>query len=511
MSTILRCGKQITQNDIEDVRKKVIYLDDDGKPHLKNEDAADHFRNITDCCFVYGNETKTSGAFYRWEEIMWVPYSQIDIYADAMTVFGFLLDKINPRNEFCEALKIKSSIHRNQFTANRFKLYLKNVAINPVTMKTEAHNPDNYNLSVVDTEYVIGATCPKWQKCLEDWFGEYDDDGKWVTNKDMIALVQEFVGYALTPSCELEAAMFLEGTGANGKSVFLDTVVRLFGESAVSFSLSQFARQFDVELLNGKLLAYNTDDEISSNQKIGNVIKKFASGEPLRGERKFGDVYQFKNYAKGIWAVNNVPSFEEKSYGTERRIIAIPFNRDFITEGIADITFKQKMVFNLSGVLNWAIEGLERLFKRQPKKFMIPKAVSDNSSAFMELNDTVRQWFTQSVERKVGSKLLKCDAYDHFVKYCEQVGYKREFIPTANSFWRSVKRNLRIKAKQGHNGERYYADISTLNQTVDGVTIPVAQRVKLRVLQAKKGVAEAVTKEGPQQVSHTQVTPLQVS
>ena len=78
------------------------------------------------------------------------------------------------------------------------------------------------------------TSCPQWLAFLNRIF-----DG----DRELIAFLQRAVGYTLTGSCEEQCLFILIGSGANGKSTFLNTLQALFGDYAASIPMQSLMEQ----------------------------------------------------------------------------------------------------------------------------------------------------------------------------------------------------------------------------------------------------------------------------
>ena len=81
------------------------------------------------------------------------------------------------------------------------------------------------------TAITPGGTCPQWLRFLDRVAGG---------DKELQAFLQRMCGYALTGSTVEHAGFFLYGTGANGKSVFINTVAGALGEYAKTAPIEAF-------------------------------------------------------------------------------------------------------------------------------------------------------------------------------------------------------------------------------------------------------------------------------
>ena len=65
---------------------------------------------------------------------------------------------------------------------------------------------------------------------------------------------------------------------------------------------------------------------------------------------------KLKPFAKHYLAMNQLPSIEDDTHGMWRRINVIEFPRTF-SEDEMDVELTGKLVAELSGIFNWALEG----------------------------------------------------------------------------------------------------------------------------------------------------------
>ena len=73
------------------------------------------------------------------------------------------------------------------------------------------------------TEFAPGGDCPRWLGFIKDITGGDDE---------LAGYLQRLAGYALSGSAQEHMLAFLHGTGANGKSVFLNVLRDVMGDYA---------------------------------------------------------------------------------------------------------------------------------------------------------------------------------------------------------------------------------------------------------------------------------------
>ena len=78
----------------------------------------------------------------------------------------------------------------------------------------EPHNPDEIFLRQIPVAYDPEAKCPEVSNFLSSVVGSEED----------LKVLIEWVGYCMIPDTRQQKALMLQGTGSNGKSVFLNFV-----------------------------------------------------------------------------------------------------------------------------------------------------------------------------------------------------------------------------------------------------------------------------------------------
>lgn len=240
------------------------------------------------------------------------------------------------------------------------------------------HRKADFFTYVLSYPYSKEAGCPRFMEFLDRVLPDR-------TTQDVVA---EYIAYCFT-KLKLSKMMVLSGFGANGKSVLLDVITGVLGSYNVS---------------NISLSALTTDDEKRSHleDKLANVsfesrgeldtavLKQLISGEPTEVRQLYVGTHTMKNIPKLFTSYNRLPS-PEYTYGFFRRWILVPFNVT-IPEEEQDSELSGKLCKELSGIMNWVLEGLKRIMKNQTfsKSTDCNRALSDyinNSNSVMQFLD----------------------------------------------------------------------------------------------------------------------------
>jgi putative DNA primase/helicase len=140
-------------------------------------------------------------------------------------------------------------------------------------------------------------------------------------------------------------------------------------------------------------------------------------GGTVTAEKKFGDQFQFENYAKLTFSCNKIPSvndMDDEAYFSRWIIIRFEHKAEKLDKFLIDkITTEEEM----SGLVNFALEGLERLLNNQdfsyqqtPEEIKLEMSLSGSS---------VAQFAHNQLEITADSNVFitKDDMYQSFINY----------------------------------------------------------------------------------------------
>lgn len=217
------------------------------------------------------------------------------------------------------------------------------------------HAPQYLISKIAPVEHAPEASCPQWLKFLDRVM-----DG----NLELIEFLQKAVGYSLTGDITEQVFFLLYGTGANGKSVFLEVLRRLVGEYGMQTDFTTFLKREGEGVRNDlarlKGARFVTASEMESGRQLSEVvIKQVTGGEPISARFLFGEYFDFTPTFKVFLATNHKPQIKNQDNGIWRRVRLIPFTVT-IPESERDPKLVEKLGQELPGILNWALEGCRK-------------------------------------------------------------------------------------------------------------------------------------------------------
>jgi putative DNA primase/helicase len=292
-------------------------------------------------------------------------------------------------------------------------------------------------------EFDEKATAPKFKAYLD----------KVLPEKDKQAILSEFLGYVFVPQShlKLEKALFLYGSGANGKSVFYEIMRALLG----SHNTSEFTLQSLTDT-NGYYRAVIADKLVNYASEISGKLesakfKSLASGEPMEARLPYIPPMIIENYAKLIFNTNELPKDVEFNNAFFRRFIIIPFEVT-IPENEQNKTLHKEIISEeLPGVFNWVLDGLQRLLSQ--KGFSQSPSVDRALEEFRTESDTVKRFLDEEgYKPHAENKILLKDLYQEYKEFALDDGNR---LLSKQSFKKRLE-SLKIYVKRESLGMQVY-------------------------------------------------------
>ena len=307
------------------------------------------------------------------------------------------------------------------------------------------HDPRVFGTAVLPYAFDASATCPLWQQTLHEIFPPLGDGDR------RQHILQEFFGYCLLPwNHSLEQFVILLGAGANGKSVILTVLRHVLGSENVSnVPLDALSSEFRAADMAGKLANIASDMQRMQRVQEG-LLKQLISGEPTQVNRKHKAPITIYPSAKLVFATNHLPPFADTSNGIWRRMCVIPFHERF-DEGCRDLHRADRLRDELPGILNWALEGSQRLL--QQDAFTTCEVCDQACSEHRHDSDPFRQFFDECCVLSEGAIVPVDELYFAYKEFCEHSGKKSK---AKSEFGKQMRTLQGVHRRRGTTERRAY-------------------------------------------------------
>lgn len=249
---------------------------------------------------------------------------------------------------------------------------------------------------ITAAEYSPTAEAPRWQEFLQQIFQ---------ADETLIKFVQKLFGYTLTGTMSEQNFIILHGkggntNGANGKSVFVETLREILNSYAVTinpeillvnkFGGTDSTTMSELSLMKGARMIATSETE--SDVRLSEaLIKRMTGGEAITAKKLYAEPFTFMPTGTIWMSTNNKPIVRGTDHGIWRRLIFIPFLAQ-IPENQKDIHLKDKLMREKSGILNWAVDGA-LMWQREGLK--PPAIVQAENNEYREEMDTVGQFLSE--------------------------------------------------------------------------------------------------------------------
>jgi putative DNA primase/helicase len=308
------------------------------------------------------------------------------------------------------------------------------------------HTPQFFNQTSVPFGYNPNAAEPEcWREFLT---------ALWRQEPEAINALGEWFGYVISGRLDLHKILLMVGPTRGGKGVIARILTALVGRANVAGpTLSSFAGDFGLAPLIGKPLAIISDARFVGKNS-GIVVERLLSisGEDtLTVNRKYRDQWTGKLPSRLHVISNELPRLGDASQAIVGRIVLLPLSRSWL--GKEDHDLETKLSPELPGILNWALDGLQRLAKNEGRFTRVP-AADDAVTLMRDLASPVAAFVRQRCEVG-GNKRVAIDTlYGSFKTWCEDNGHSKITKQTFGRDLRAAVPSIDVEQPRTEGGKR---------------------------------------------------------
>jgi len=373
--------------------------------------------------YIYTTKNDAKNEMWFYKKGIYVPNGRSEIKEILRNI---LFDNYNQHyyTQVINRIEADTFIESELFFNNNnpFEIPILNGILDLKTKNISQFNPRKIFFNKLNVEYNPEMDCPKIDKFLSEVLTD-DDDRK---------IFYELGGFCLLKEYKFEKAFMFLGDGRNGKDKTLELLKRMIGiENCCSVPLSSmFADSFIISEFFGKMV--NLSGEINNKDLKDTSMFKALTGRSLvSAQRKFLNPISFVNYAKFVFACNELPMIYDNSRGFWDRWILLEFPYTFVTEEEyiekkdinSNLKIKDDDIINkittpeeMSGLLNKFLTGLDRLNKN--KKFSNTKGTDEIKNLWIGKSNSVMAFCLNNVEEHYIDFITKQQFRERYEQYC---------------------------------------------------------------------------------------------
>jgi len=343
---------------------------------------------------------------------------------------------------------------------------LNNGILNIRTRELSEHTPEKIFFNKLPIEFDESKDCPNVHKHFDSI----------LKDKESIDVMLEIFGYLLLKEYKIEKAFMFVGYGRNGKSKTIELMKRFIGaENCSSLALRSLTDDsFSLSELFGRMANLAADLSKTDLKETG-MVKSLIGRDTVQAHRKYLRDLNFVNYAKMVFAANELPKIYDTTDGFWTKWVLLEFPYQFVTQEVYNDSDKKDMLKimdpdiiekltssdELSGLLNFALDGLDRLLDK--KDFSYSKSTADVKDMWIRKSDSftafcydhLEECESNSITKKKLRKIYHQYTKKHKVSSCSD---KAIYITLENMFG--------VTDSQNSSYERIWDGIRLKNEEV---------------------------------------------
>jgi len=365
-----------------------------------------------------GNIRFFFGAWHEYAAGVWKPYPRLEraiwekLKEIKITGIRPTASKVSSVEKYLQHyLAVDDSLIDNQHEY----INLGNGLFNVDTGKLEVHKRDAFMTSQLPFSFDDEADCPHFRKFLNESLVKSDG----TPDFELQMLLIEAMGYSLTSNTDFRVSFWLVGESGTGKSVLINTLQDLAGNSHVTIDLDQLTQNpYQLADIAGKRVVTFTEPRANS-VLADNHYKRLVSQDAIMARQIFGKPFRFVPICKVWGAMNDLPRVIDRSDAIFNRVYIIPMNRAVAVDK-RDPRLQEKLRAEMAGIFNMALIGLKRL--RRAKAFSQSRQVEAARDEYKAENDTelafIEDWCIRKPESQTNAQTL----YDAYAAWCRRNG-----------------------------------------------------------------------------------------
>ncbi|MDQ0746905.1 putative DNA primase/helicase [Streptomyces africanus] len=317
------------------------------------------------------------------------------------------------------------------------------------TRETMLHTPGFFNVYSLPFDYDAQAECPRWLAFL---------DSIWGNDPQAIEMLQEFFGFIVSGRKHPQKIPVIWGPTRSGKGVISRVLTQLIGEDNVAApSMAQFTQSFGLWSLIGKPLAIVGDARTPGRDSstITERLLSISGGDRQNVGRKNKSDWIGELPTRFLICSNEPPTLHDSSGVIADRYVLLRTTRSYLGE--EDPKLEEELADELPGILNWALDGLERLSRNDQFTHVrsgdaLTESIRDAASPIGEF---VREMCVTGPQRWVA----KSDLFSRWKEWCDVNEHRPGSSARFTTLLHSVVQDLDSDPPRPHGTPRRYGGI----------------------------------------------------
>ncbi len=349
-------------------------------------------------------------------------------------------------------------ITQKDLNTHKNLLNVKNGVVDLQTGKLYPHSPNLYFTQITNAAYFPEHNSETVEKFLQDI----------LPDEPTRAALLRFLGYSITGSCQEEKALFINGSGGNGKGTLTKLIMTCLGDFAISFPIEGILESGRFVDANAATPAFNCllfnrlaiSEEIPAGKKLNAAkFKILTGGDPLPIRHLYQEMTVIKDPTHTmIFSGNHLPELEDAhDPGILRRLLNIHFTQSF-TGDKCDEGLKQRLLSSdsLNGLLALLVENSQEWYK---SGLIISDAMKQARQDYLDSQDFIADFINEHCKRDPQSSIPRTEFLKRLRKECDATATMTDRALTS-----AIEKVDGIYYRRGTGGSRNFYGISWLDE-----------------------------------------------
>jgi putative DNA primase/helicase len=309
-------------------------------------------------------------------------------------------------------------INTDKLDADPLLLNVKNGTLDLRTGTLRPACREDFITKMAEVDYVPDAVATEFERLLNRLFEPFPA----VRN-----YLQRILGYALTGLTTEQCFFIFYGSGANGKSTILRTILDLLGDYATTTRPETFLAKHgdnipnDVAALAGARFVSSLESEQGKKLAEG-LMKGMTGGDRITARFLNKEFFSFDPQCKIFIGTNHKPTIKGTDLGMWRRVRCVPFEV-VIPPAEQDKHLVSRLRREASGILNWLLQGC---LEWQREGLGEPLEVLEATKAYRAEQDVIGAFLKEKCVLEAKARITKRQIYEWYTAWCAQSGERQK-------------------------------------------------------------------------------------
>lgn len=312
-------------------------------------------------------------------------------------------------NRLVQSPKLKNK-NLEDFDKDDYILYCKNGVLDLRTLELREPKASDYLFQRTDINWNPNADYSWWEEFVASVFADNENP------QDMVRFMQEVFGITITGNIKHTFVYVHYGLSCNGKSKIFNaleailTVKKYFYWMACDKltnkkgSAGQEFERIGVSVEGKRCVVL---DDLSPNSQWNEGLLKTMTKEKIDARKLWGESGNIVNHAKFHVGCNNAPRSEGNGDGLHRRVVIIPYAKQFKKDDEIGEMIDRNIIKYAEGILRWAVEGNLRLLAKK-NNLELPLEVQSQMMEYQNISvkdsNLVKELFRAPTEEEIATK-----------------------------------------------------------------------------------------------------------